>query len=576
MPESVEVAVVGAGQAGLSLSYELTRAGIEHVVLERARVGESWRRRWDSFCLVTPNWSMQLPGGHYDGDDPDGFMSRGEIVDHFVRYAQRFRPPVREGVDVLALDGRDGGGLRLRTTSGDVRASQVVVASGAFQKPHRPRYDGSFPAGLQVIDAADYTNPAALPPGKVLVVGSGQTGCQFAEELSEAGRDVFVACGRVPWIPRRIGDADFVEWLVRTSFLETRLADLPSPLARLGGNVQSTGRAGGHDLHYRTLHARGVTLLGHLVGVADGTARFAADLGESVAFGDARYDDICTLVRKTCIEQGLDVPELPAPQPFTADEIEQLDLRGFGAVLFTTGYRPDYRRWIGFPDAFDDMGFPVQVTARASPSPGCTSWASISSGSGSRPACSAWPRMPPCSPNASWPTRDAEHGPVRPRSAGGTADPGRRHLPHGEPEPPVQMTKSGLERVVERTRSSRGAAPRRVDTNPQVRAEAPDEPGMWVTPNRIGRADSHPRQYGAVGDTPPDLRFCEIGRRLVRLDPGPSGLTCERDVSAAARMRLGAMMDLFSAHADERASNRPNPTAPDRHLGAMPTSICRA
>ena len=370
MPESVEVAVIGAGQAGLSLSYELTHAGIEHVVLERDRVAESWRKRWDSFCLVTPNWSMRLPGGHYDGDDPDGFMRRDEIVGHFVRYAQRFGAPVREGVDVLALQDHAGVGFRLQTTSGDMRASQVVVASGAFQKPYRPPYGGHFPAGLQVVDAAEYADPHALPPGKVLVVGSGQTGCQLAEELFEAGRDVFIACGRVPWIPRRIGDADFVEWFMRTSFLESTLADLPSPLARLGGNVQSTGRGGGHDLHYRTLQAMGVSLLGHLVGVEDGIAHFATDLGASVAFGDARYTDICALIRKTCAEQGADAPEMPAPPPFVADPIEQLDLHQFGAVIFTSGYRPDYERWVRFPDTFDDMGFPVQVDGSSVSVPG--------------------------------------------------------------------------------------------------------------------------------------------------------------------------------------------------------------
>lgn len=177
MADFVKVAVVGAGQAGLSLSYELTHAGIEHVVLERNRVGESWRRRWDSFCLVTPNWSMQLPGGRYTGDDPDGFMVRDEIVDHFVRYAQRFSAPVREGVEVLSLGGNDGD-FRMRTSSGDLRAAQVVVASGAFQKPHRPTHSGTFPEAVQVIDAAEYANAEQVAPGKVLIVGSGQTGCR--------------------------------------------------------------------------------------------------------------------------------------------------------------------------------------------------------------------------------------------------------------------------------------------------------------------------------------------------------------------------------------------------------------
>ena len=366
MAESVEVAVIGAGQAGLSISYELSHADVEHVVLERDRVGESWRRRWDSFCLVTPNWSVQPPGGRYDGDDPDGFMRRDEIVDHFVRYAQRFRAPIREGVDVLSLTRSDDGRFVLRTTSGDIRASQVVVASGAFQKPYRPPYAGAFPDGVAVIDAEGYTNPGALADGKVLIIGSGQTGCQLAEELHESGRDVFVACGRVPWMPRRVGDHDFVEWFVRTSFLEATLADLPSPLARLGGNVQASGGSGGHDLHYRTLQAMGVQLLGHFTGVTDDTAHFAPDLDESVAFGDARYTDVCNLIRRTCADHGIDAPPMPAPEPFVSQVRDRVSLRDVSAVIFTTGYRPDYRRWVELPQAFDEHGFPVQIDGASS------------------------------------------------------------------------------------------------------------------------------------------------------------------------------------------------------------------
>jgi putative flavoprotein involved in K+ transport len=359
-PEAVDVVVVGAGQAGLSLSYELSQADVEHVVLERAHVAQAWRTRWDSFCLVIPNWTVQLPGGCYDGGDPDGFMPRDDIVRHLAGYAGSFGAPVREGTDVTWL-GPDGDrGFLLRTTAGDVRARHVVLAAGAYQKPYRPPEAGTLPESLHVIDAADYAHPGALPPGKVLVVGSGQTGCQLAEELAESGRDVILACGRAPWIPRRIEDRDTIAWLVEASYYDVTLADLPSPPERLGANAQATGRRGGHDLSYRTLQAMGVSLEGHFAGVEDGTAHFAADLAESVAFGDARYADLRDLIAASCERRGQRVPDLPEPPPFAARTSGPLDLGHLSTVVFTCGYRPDYRSWVDFPEAFDDLGFPVQ------------------------------------------------------------------------------------------------------------------------------------------------------------------------------------------------------------------------
>jgi len=196
--ERIDVAVVGAGQAGLATSYELARASVEHVVLERGLVGETWRKRWDSFCLVTPNWTLQLPGGAYDGDDPDGYMPRDEIVAFLDRYAARFGAPLRTGVDVLSLAPVPGGGFALETSAGGLEARRVVVATGAYQRPHRPAAAAGLPGRLLAVDADDYRNEAGLPAGRVLVVGSGQTGCQIAEELVEAGRDVVLSCGRAP------------------------------------------------------------------------------------------------------------------------------------------------------------------------------------------------------------------------------------------------------------------------------------------------------------------------------------------------------------------------------------------
>ena len=366
----MSVVIVGAGHAGLAVSYELTRLGVEHVVLERSRVGESWRTRWDSFCLVTPNWTVLLPGGAYEGDDPDGFMPRDEIVAHLERYADSFSAPIRAGVAVTSVEPAQGSGLLLRTSDGDLQAETVVLATGAYQKPHRPAGAASLPADVHVIDAEGYRNPEGVPPGKVLVVGSGQTGCQIAEELNESGREVVLACGRAPWGPRRVDGKDIVTWASETPFLDQTVADLPSPTARLIANILVSGKDGGHDLNYRTLQTSGVTLAGHFLGVDDHSAIFALDLADSVAFGDARYADITNLIRKTCVERGEDPPEFPSPPPFTADPPERMDLAGCGAVIFTSGFRPDFASWVHFPNAFDDLGFPIQEDGVSSTVPG--------------------------------------------------------------------------------------------------------------------------------------------------------------------------------------------------------------
>ncbi len=366
----VDVVIVGAGQAGLSLSHELAAAGADHVVLERGRVGETWRGRWDSFCLVIPNWTVQLPGGRYCGDDPDGFMPKNQIVRHLVAYAESFRAPVREGVTVTSLEAAENGSFFLRTSSGDIGAKRVVLASGGYQKAHRSPAAAELPASVHVIDAEDYANPTALPPGNALVVGSGQTGCQLAEELSVAGRGVSLACGRAPWIPRRIEGRDTIAWLNETPWFEIRLSDLPSPAARLLANPQMSGRHGGHDLNYRTLQAQGVRLLGRFIGAADGRAHFARDLAESVAFGDARYADVCELIRKACAARSVRAPEMPPPPTFVADAPESVALSDIGAVIFTSGFRPDYTSWARFPQAFDAGGFPIQQDGSSTVVPG--------------------------------------------------------------------------------------------------------------------------------------------------------------------------------------------------------------
>lgn len=369
MAGSSNVVVIGGGQAGLATSCELTRAGVEHVVLERRRVADSWRRRWDSFCLVTPNWTINLPDGPYDGDNPDGYLPRDEIVAFFERFAASVAAPVREGIEVTSLEPTEGG-FRLRTSDGDLRATSVVVCTGAYQRPHRPAGASSLPGDIPQLDIDGYRSPADLPAGKVLVIGGGQSGCQVAEELHEDDREVFLSCGRAPWIPRRIGERDSIWWAVETGFFEHGLETLPTPADRLTANVLNSGRGGGHDLNLRTLRALGVTLLGRFRGADDHRARFAPDLAESQAWGDERFGKLMDLVRGLVTERGLPMPDIAEPAPFDGQAPEELDLTGFGAVLFAGGLRPDYGGWVRVPGAFDELGFPIHADGASIVAPG--------------------------------------------------------------------------------------------------------------------------------------------------------------------------------------------------------------
>ena len=366
MERKVNVAIIGGGQAGLATSWYLSQAKVDHVVLESGRVAETWRsRRWDSFCLVTPNWTVQLPGAKYEGPEPDGFMSLAELVDHFQSYANSFDAPVEENCAVTKLEADDGGFL-LTLASGKIKARSVVVATGAFQRPHRPASAESLPNDVVQLFAEEYTHPAALPPGAVLVVGSGQTGCQLAEEIHQSGRKVFLACGRCVWVPRRLHGRDVVWWMIESGFMDRTPDKLPSPMARLLGNPQATGHDGGRDLNYRVLHAMGVELLGRFAGAEGSKLRFADDLAASVDFGDARLGDLLKFVETYCAANGTTPPTVEMPPPLRIKTRTELDIArdGIGSIIWTSGYRPDYG-WVKFP-VVDEMGFPVQTDGRTS------------------------------------------------------------------------------------------------------------------------------------------------------------------------------------------------------------------
>jgi len=368
--QSVDTIVIGAGQAGLAASYELGERDIDHIVLEKERIGAGWANRWEKFCLVTPNWSVQLPGFPYDGHDPDGFMPRDDIVAYLERYAASFDSPVQTDSNVTAVSSGDEGAFAVDIEGkGAFRAKNLVVSTGAYQKPHMLPGSETLPNHLSTMDITTYTSASALPQGDVLIVGSGQTGCQLAEELSEAGRNVALACGRAPWAPRRIGNKDLMWWLVESGFLDVDATTLPTE-ARLFANVLASGHGGGHDLHYRTLEDKGITLTGRFLGTENGHARFAPDLTDSVSWGDARYGQLRDHFQKYADENGLDFPDLPDPKPFEALGVETMDLEPFGTVIFTGGFRPDYRSWLPWPDAFDEAGFPIQRDGASTVIPG--------------------------------------------------------------------------------------------------------------------------------------------------------------------------------------------------------------
>ena len=280
----VDVAVIGAGQAGLATSFYLSQSGIEHVVLDRAVVADSWRsRRWDSFTLNIPNWSFTLPGFRYDGQDPDGFMTREEIVERVARYAGLINAPVEEGIDVTALKQIADGTYLLTTTSGTIGARAVVVATGAYQREHRPA--NQLDASILQLSSDHYSNPGELEDGGVLVVGSGQSGCQIVEDLVADGRRVWLAAGVCGWIPRRYRGRDNVAWRMDMRVFDETVEQLGSESRRACPPIQ-TGVGRDRDLNLRTLRDAGVTLTGRFLDGYGTTVRLADDLPQNAARSD--------------------------------------------------------------------------------------------------------------------------------------------------------------------------------------------------------------------------------------------------------------------------------------------------
>jgi putative flavoprotein involved in K+ transport len=370
---SIETVIVGAGQAGLIVSRLLSEAGREHVLFDRrATLGGGWQDRWDAFRLVSPNWTTSVPGFDYQGDAPDAFMPRDELIAHFRAYAAAIAAPVELDTEVVRLVQLDDGAARFRisTNRGTFDARNVVVAGGPFQVPRIPAIATGFDRSIVQVHSHDYRNADQLPDGGVLLVGSGQTGVQLAEELRAAGRDVTLSAGRCGRAPRRYRGRDIFWWLRQLAMHGTAVgtplpsADrLPSPAARFVCNPQLSGHGGGRDVDLRRMAAGGIRVVGRLIG-ADGTrAGFATDLTETLQFVDGWFGErLQPLFDGYAAATGQALPtEVVEASTFAPPEVAELDLpaAGIRSVLWTSGYRPAFD-WIEIP-VLDDFTLPRQI-----------------------------------------------------------------------------------------------------------------------------------------------------------------------------------------------------------------------
>ena len=367
--------IIGAGQAGLGASYFLQKAGCEHIVFERGRIGESWlSQRWDSFRLNTPNFLNALPGLPYEGPEPDGFAPRDELVDYFQQYVNCYHLPVRTGVTVASVEKTEEGDKFLVKTRNEDQAEEsvmsrsVVVACGIQRVPKFPPVRSRIPKDLAQLHTADYRSAAELPPGAVVIVGSGQSGCQIAEDLLSAGRAVYLCTSKAGRAPRRYRGRDILEWWVDMKFwdvtynsLEDKsISRLPQPL------VSGTGRYG-HSVSLQHLKRQGVVIMGRLLDVEKDALILGEEAAANVRFADGFSQKLKDDIDAYLAKAGLTPPPLEAdpadeadPQAECVSPLRKLDLReaGVSTIIWATGFTGDLS-WIHLP-VFDAEGKPVQ------------------------------------------------------------------------------------------------------------------------------------------------------------------------------------------------------------------------
>ena len=363
MTTYVDTIVIGGGQGGLSTSYYLKQQGREHVVLEQTpQAAQVWRNRWNSFTLNTPNWMTRLPGAEYQGNDPDGFMPRDEIVAYFEAYIERFELPVRYGIRVTSVEPIEAG-YRVSTDEGEFEAANVVIATGLHQQPKIPPFSANLSAEIHQLQSNEYRNPEALPTGAVLVVGSAQSGCQIAEELYQSGRKVYLSVSSSPRLPRRYRGKDITRWLKVVGFFDKTVDQLPSPKAKFAASAHSTGKDGGHTINLHQFMRDGVVLLGHIQSIQGYRIALAPDMKENLAKADKFEVDFVKQIDEYIASNGIEAPIENLPElrdGFQAEEITDFDLNstGISSVIWTTGFKFDFG--LVKLSAFDEDGYPLQ------------------------------------------------------------------------------------------------------------------------------------------------------------------------------------------------------------------------
>ena len=344
--------VIGGGQAGLAMSRALTELDREHVVLERGKIAQKWRDRWDSLQLLTPNWMTRLPGHSYSGAEPDGYMTKDEVVDFLEGYRRSFDAPVQEATSVESVSPKNGS-WKVGTDRGGWMAENVVIATGHCDKPFVPEIANQAAGKVHQVDSAEYRNPGQLPEGGVLVVGASATGVQLADELRRSGREVVISAGRHIRIPRRYRGRDTLYWLDRMGSLDRPRSDVDDEEALHEPSLQLVGRSTGESVDLETLRAQGVLLAGRLTGLDGHRARFAGDLALSAAKADLHLRQILNRIDRFIETHGLE-DLVPAAEEISSVRVgptpREIDLgkAGIRTVLWATGYRRSYP-WLQAP-----------------------------------------------------------------------------------------------------------------------------------------------------------------------------------------------------------------------------------
>ena len=350
--EIIHTVVIGGGQAGLAMSYYLSRHTIPHVVLERARVGERWRsERWDSLRFQFPNEFARLPGFPYDGTEPHAFMHRDEVVARLETYANRIAAPLRTGVDVLSLTPTADGAFELGTTMGRVQARHVVVATGPYQVPRIPDFARHLATDIRQLPASRYSSARDLPAGGVLVVGAGGSGCQIAEDLVTQGRDTYLAVSPHRRLPRRYAGRDITFWLEEMGLLDRTAAQLPSA----SNAPLLTGVDGGYEVSLDALADKGAHLVGRVLHASGWTLEVSDSVRHDVTAGDQSLVYMQALI--DAFREGRALPE-PEPTEMPQFPRYSIDLKraGITSIVWATGYNVDFS-WIK-SDVFTASGRP--------------------------------------------------------------------------------------------------------------------------------------------------------------------------------------------------------------------------